>query len=202
MNPLKKNDEGSDDPEYDPKVHHYWKQLQKLFLLLWKTIVWTLCPLSKYHEWPFKSTLQISTSTSKNENKIYVHCFVKVNVSKKATQIDKIFTVYLTFTTWCQIIGEDFITLCGLLRKNELYPTSFNEWSLLFFQGEEYFAHRLWKIVAALSLSMEFSSRREQPFTRFQSNHVWEIWSSAILMIKAHKMSPIFFCNDHMINDT
>ena len=40
---------------------------------------------------------------------------------------------------------------------------------------------RLWKIVAALSLSMEFSSRREQPFTRFQSNHVWEIWSSAIL---------------------
>ena len=141
MNPLKKNDEGSDDPEYDPKFHHYWKQLQKLFLLLWKTIVWTLCPLSKYHEWPFKSTLQISTSTSKNENKIYVHCFVKVNVSKKATQIDKIFTVYLTFTTWCQIIGEDFITLCGLLRKNELYPTSFNEWSLLSFFREKSILH-------------------------------------------------------------
>ena len=31
-----------------------------------------------------------------------------------------------------------------------------------FFQGEEYFAHRLWKIVAALSLSVEFSSRREK----------------------------------------
>ena len=43
----------------------------------------------------------------------------KVHVSKKATQIDKIFTVYLTFTTWCQVIGEDFINLCGLLRKHE-----------------------------------------------------------------------------------
>ena len=63
----------------------------------------------------------------KGENRMYVHCFVKVNVSKKAPQIDKIFTVYLTFTTWCQIIGEDFINLCGLLRKNELYPTGFNE---------------------------------------------------------------------------
>ena len=76
MNPLKKNDEGSDDPEYDPKVHHYWKQLQKLFLLLWKTIVWTLCPLSKYHELPFKSTLQISTSTLQSENRMYIHCSV------------------------------------------------------------------------------------------------------------------------------
>ena len=82
------------------------------------------------------------------------------------------------------------------------YSTSFNDWFLPFFQGEEYVAHRLWKIVAALSLSMEFSSRREQLFTRFQSNHVWEIWSSAILMIKAHKTSPIFVCNDHVINDT
>ena len=150
MNPLKKDDEGSDDPEYDPKFHHYWKQLQKLFLLLWKTIVWTLCPLSKYHELPFKSTLQSSTSTSKSENKIYVHCFVKVNVSKKATQIDKIFTVYLTFTTWCQIIGEDFITLCGLLRKNELYPTSFNEWSLLFFSGRRVFCTQTMKNCCSL----------------------------------------------------
>ena len=128
----------------------YWKQLQKLFLLLWKTIVWTLCPLSKYHELPFKSTLQSSTSTSKSENKIYIHCFVKVNVSKKATQIDKIFTVYLTFTTWCQIIGEDFITLCGLLRKNELYPTSFNEWSLLFFSGRRVFCTQTMKNCCSL----------------------------------------------------
>ena len=31
---------------------------------------------------------------------------------------------------------------------------------------------RLWKIVAALSLSMEFSSRRKKPYTRLQSNHM------------------------------
>ena len=39
----------------------------------------------------------------------------------------------------------------------------------------------LWKIVAALSLSMEVSSRRKKPFTRLQSNHVWEIWFRAFL---------------------
>ena len=43
------------------------------------------------------------------------------------------------------------------------------------FSGEKYVAHRLRKIVAALSLSMEFSSGGEKPFTRFQSNHVLEI---------------------------
>ena len=128
----------------------YWKQLQTVFVLLWKTKVWTLHPLSKYHELPFKSTLQISTSTSQSENRMYVHCFVKVNVSKKATQIDKIFIVYLTFTTWCQIIGEDFINMCGLLRKNELYPTGFNEWFLLFFSGRRVFCTQAMKNCCSL----------------------------------------------------
>ena len=41
--------------------------------------------------------------------------------SKKATKIDKIFTVDLTVTTYCQIYGEDFVNFCGLLRKRELY---------------------------------------------------------------------------------
>ena len=40
---------------------------------------------------------------------------------------------------------------------------------------------RLWKIVAALSLSMEFSSWRKKPFTRLQSNYVWETWFRAFL---------------------
>ena len=40
---------------------------------------------------------------------------------------------------------------------------------------------RLWKFVVALSLSMEFSSQRKKPFTRLQSNHVWEIWFRAFL---------------------
>ena len=41
--------------------------------------------------------------------------------SKKATQIDEIFTVDLTLCSRCQIVGEDFVNLCGLLRKHELY---------------------------------------------------------------------------------
>ena len=40
--------------------------------------------------------------------------------SKKATKIDKIFTVDLTLTTQRQIDGEDFVNFCGLLRKYEL----------------------------------------------------------------------------------
>ena len=41
--------------------------------------------------------------------------------SKKATNIDDIFTVNLTLCSKCQIDGEDFINFCGLLRKHELY---------------------------------------------------------------------------------
>ena len=36
--------------------------------------------------------------------------------SKKATKIDKIFTVNLTLTTQCQ--DEDLVNFCGLLRKH------------------------------------------------------------------------------------
>ena len=46
---------------------------------------------------------------------------VKFVFSKKATKIDEIFTVDLTLCSKCQIDGEDFINLCGLLRKHELY---------------------------------------------------------------------------------
>ena len=56
-----------------------------------------------------------------------VHCsagkedFVKFLFSKKATKIDKIFTVDLTLFSKCQIDGEDFVNFFGLLRKHELY---------------------------------------------------------------------------------
>ena len=40
--------------------------------------------------------------------------------SKKATKIDEIFTVDLTFTTYRQIDGEDFIFFRGLLKKHKL----------------------------------------------------------------------------------
>ena len=45
---------------------------------------------------------------------------LKFMFSKKATSIDKIFSVDLTVTTYCQIDGEDFVNFCGLLRKREL----------------------------------------------------------------------------------
>ena len=50
---------------------------------------------------------------------------VKFIFSKKATKTDEIFTVDLTFTTYCQIDGEDFVNFSGLLRKYELYNSLF-----------------------------------------------------------------------------
>ena len=40
--------------------------------------------------------------------------------SKKATKIDKIFTIDLTLHSKCKIEAEDFVNFCGLLRKHEL----------------------------------------------------------------------------------
>ena len=40
--------------------------------------------------------------------------------SKKATKIDKIFTVDLTLCSKRQIDGEDFVNFRGILRKYEL----------------------------------------------------------------------------------
>ena len=44
---------------------------------------------------------------------------VKFMFSKKATKIEKNFTVDLTLKR--QIDGEDLVNFCGLLRKHELY---------------------------------------------------------------------------------
>ena len=41
--------------------------------------------------------------------------------SKKATKIDKLFTIDLTLCSKYQIDGEDFVDFCGLLRKHEHY---------------------------------------------------------------------------------
>ena len=40
--------------------------------------------------------------------------------SKKATKIDKIFTVNLKLCSKRHIDGEDLVNFCGLLRKHEL----------------------------------------------------------------------------------
>jgi hypothetical protein len=46
--------------------------------------------------------------------------------SKKATKIEKIFTVDLTLTyTEHQINSEDLVNFCGLLRKHELYEIGY-----------------------------------------------------------------------------
>ena len=46
---------------------------------------------------------------------------VNFMIFKKATKNDEIFTVYLTLCSKCQIDGEEFVSFCGLLRKQELY---------------------------------------------------------------------------------
>ena len=44
---------------------------------------------------------------------------LKFMFPKKATKIDEFFTVDLTLCSKCQIDGEDFVSLRGLLRKYE-----------------------------------------------------------------------------------
>ena len=80
--------------------------------------------------------------------------------------------VYLTFTTWYQIIGEDFINLCGLLRKNELYSTSFNELFLLFFSGRRVFYTQAMKNCCSLEFIRGGFLKKRAAIERFQSNHV------------------------------
>ena len=46
---------------------------------------------------------------------------LKFILSKKATNIDEIFTDNLTICSKCLIEGENFLSLCGLLRKHKLY---------------------------------------------------------------------------------
>ena len=51
--------------------------------------------------------------------------YLKFMFSKKATKIDEIFTVNLTFTTERRIDGEDFIIFCGLLKNHKVYYNFF-----------------------------------------------------------------------------
>ena len=59
----------------------------------------------------FHGNLEANSNTSRT---------IKFVFLKKATKIDEIFTVDLTLCSKCQIIGEDFVKFCGLLRKHEL----------------------------------------------------------------------------------
>jgi hypothetical protein len=81
----------------------YWKQLHKVFFPLCKTIVRTLRPLSKYcpSKVPFKFPLPL--------HKVKIECMYRVLLkfmfSKKATQIDKIWTLL----NWLQLM---IFTIC------------------------------------------------------------------------------------------
>ena len=52
--------------------------------------------------------------------RVAMKTIVKFMFSKKATKIDKIFTVDLTLCSNHQIDGEEFVNFRGLLRKYEL----------------------------------------------------------------------------------
>jgi hypothetical protein len=45
---------------------------------------------------------------------------LKFMFSVKATKIDEILITDFTLCSACQIVGEDFVNFCGLLRKHEL----------------------------------------------------------------------------------
>ena len=128
MNPLKKNDKGSDDPKYDTKFMHQNSS---------KIVCFFRCAKPWYRYCVYSLNIRIMSCPSKIPfkfplplHKVKIECMYRVLLklifSKKATQIDKIFTINLTFTIWCQIINEDFVNFCGLLRKYELYSTGFN----------------------------------------------------------------------------
>ena len=70
--------------------------------------------------------------------------YVKFMFSKKATNIDEIFTVNLTVCSNRQINGEDFINFCGLLRKHELYIRCLKTISVYFTQAQCKKAFTFW----------------------------------------------------------
>ena len=68
-----------------------------------------------------------TTVVAKVVAKVAAEVAVEINFmfSKKATKIDIIFTVDLTLCrSKCQIVGEDFVKFCGLLRKHKLYKNN------------------------------------------------------------------------------
>ena len=48
---------------------------------------------------------------------------------KKATKIEKIFTIDLTLLSKRQIDGEDLVNFCGLLRKHEDFFSEYLDFS-------------------------------------------------------------------------
>ena len=90
-------------------------------------------PLDKVENFKFKDSNQTKVLFiflvvfSHNAAKLFnVH--LKFVFSKMATKIDKIFTIDLTVTTYCQNDSEDCANFYGLLRKRELYVKKTSFW--------------------------------------------------------------------------
>ena len=129
----------------------HWKQLQKVFV-----------SIVKNHIVGVVSTLQVLVQLP---NLLHDLPFTK-HPSKSTLQISTS-TFECIFFAW---------------NENRMYVQSVVTQLASMIDFYHFFREkRLWKIVAALSLSMEFSSRRKKPFTRLQSNYVWEIWFRAFL---------------------
>ena len=59
-----------------------------------------------------------NASNDKTKSMLRRTCYIKFIFSKKATKIDKIFTIDLTFTTYRQINGEDFFSIFAAFLEN------------------------------------------------------------------------------------
>ena len=75
------------------------------------------------------------------------------------------------------------ICMAFLEKINFTQPALMN-YFYYFFQGEEYFAHKLWKIVAALSLSTEFSSKGESSHLQYSNQTMSEMSDPALFYRK------------------
>ena len=65
--------------------------------------------------------------------KLLKNVFIKFMFSKRATKIEKIFTVNLTL---CSKSYKDFVKFCGLLRKHKLYYRKYGtDLGLMHLQG-------------------------------------------------------------------
>ena len=62
----------------------------------------------------------------------------------------------------------------AFLEKINFTQPALMNYFYYFFQGAEYFAHKLWKIVAALSLSTDFSSKGESSHLQYSNQTMSE----------------------------
>ena len=95
-----------------------WQYIEDSFwmMILSKVIIQDLIPFKYFRSQSLNSQLLL-IALNKNH---FSGTYMKFKFSKKATKINKIFTVDLEFCSKRQINGEDFIDFCGLHIKHKL----------------------------------------------------------------------------------